>query len=426
MTLLYNFILFLLQITLYLSIPFIRIFNKPLYKEIIEKWKILKSPTLFPHPVWIQASSVGEVSIAEQIISAYKTMSPNQPILLTTTTRTGRKLAKERMKQVEDIKFFPFDFKRSICTFLDIVHPKLLILVETEIWPNLLLEAGSRKINCMIVNGRISDKSFKKYQMVRPLISRCLQNLSLACMSSQLYADRISALGLPREKVVVTGNIKFDLRINLSHQERTSLMNQMGLDKDQVIFIAGSTAEGEDSILIDAYLDAAKICKRSVFLLAPRHPQRTPDIEYHLQRRDLAYSKLSLLKSEACQRRGDIIIIDTIGDLSKIYSFGTIIFVGGSLVPKGGQNILEPALFGKPVIFGRYMENFKEMADVFLESGAGFRVQDQNDLAKTMKDLLKNVELYERAGQQAKRILEKNAGSLETTIKEIERVLLSC
>lgn len=426
MTLLYNFILFLLQILLYLSIPFIRILNKPLYKEIIEKWRILKSRAPFPHPVWIQASSVGEVSIAEQIISTYKIMNPDQPILLTTTTRTGRKLAKDRIKQAEDISFFPFDFKRSIRNFLDTVHPKLLILVETEIWPNLLLEAGSRKIHCMIVNGRISDKSYKKYRMIRPLISRCLQNLSLACMSSQLYADRISALGFPPEKVVVTGNIKFDLRINLSHQERTSLMNQMGLDKDQAIFIAGSTAEGEDSILIDAYLDASKLCKRSVFLLAPRHPQRTPDIEHHLQRRNLSYSKLSLLKSGTGQRRGDIIIIDTIGDLSKIYSFGTIIVVGGSLVPRGGQNILEPALFGKPVIFGQYMENFKEMADVFLESGAGFRVQDQNDLTETMKNLLKNMELYEKAGKQAKRIVEKNAGSLETTIKEIEKVLLSC
>jgi 3-deoxy-D-manno-octulosonic-acid transferase len=426
MTLLYNFILLLLQIILYLSIPLIRILNKPLYKEIMERWKILKSSYPFPQPVWIQASSVGEVSIAEQIVKAYKERYPDQPILLTTTTRTGWKLAMDRIKQVEDIRFFPFDFKHAIRAFLDRVQPKLLIMVETEIWPNLLLEAGKRKISCMIVNGRISDKSYRKYQMVKPLISRALQSLSQACMSSPLYADRITALGLSPEKVIVTGNIKFDSRINLSHQERFSLMSCMGLDEDQDIFVAGSTAEGEDPILLDAYLKVATLCERPVFLLAPRHPQRTPDIEHHLQRRNLAYSKLSLLKSETDRRRGDIIVIDTIGDLSKIYSFGTIIFVGGSLVPRGGQNILEPALFGKPVIFGKHMENFKEMADVFLRSGAGFRVQGLTDLTETMKYLLKNKELYQEAGKQAKKIVEKNAGSLKATIHEIERVLQAC
>ncbi len=426
MTLIYNFILFLLQVTLCLSLPLIRILNKSLYKEIIERWWLHKTSYPLPQPVWIQASSVGEVSIAEQIIKGYKARHPNQPILLTTTTRTGRKLALDRIKQVEDVRFFPFDFKRTVRSFLESISPKLLIMVETEIWPNLLLEAGRRKIHCMIINGRISDKSFKKYQMVKPLISRALQSLSLACMSSSPYADRITALGLSHEKVIVTGNIKFDSRIDLSDEERSSLMHLMGLDKDHDIFVAGSTAEGEDSIVLDAYLKAAKLCQRPVFIIAPRHPQRTPDIEHHLQRRNLSYSKLSSLKSEKSQRRGDVIIIDTIGDLPKIYSFGTIIFVGGSLVPKGGQNILEPALFGKPVIFGKHMENFKEMADVFIENGAGFSVNGAADLSETMKNLLENKKLYEAAGLQAKKIVEENAGSLMATIHEIEKVCMAC
>lgn len=423
MTLFYNFILFILQILLCLSLPFIHFFNKPLYSELLERLGHHKISSDSLKPLWIQAASVGEVTIAERIINAIKEKHPALPIVLTTTTRTGRQLAREKIKNVESIIYFPFDFKRTVRTFLDRIDPELLIMIETEIWPNLLWEMGNRKIRCMIVNGRISDKSYKKYQMIKPLISRALQSIVSACMSSPLYASRITNLGLHSEKVIITGNIKFDSRISLSEEEQTSLMNLMGLHNHYEIFLAGSTAEGEDQAIIDAYIEVARMCKHPILLIAPRHIHRTSEIEHLLQQKNLTYTKLSSLKKKECHPHGDAVIIDTIGDLSKIYSFGTIIFVGGSLVSKGGHNILEPASFGKPVLFGKHMENFQEMADAFVKNGAGFVVHDAEDLSKKMEYLLTNKDAYRTAGQKAREIFEENSGSLQKTLREIERVL---
>ncbi len=423
MTLFYNLILFTLQIIIFISLPFILLFNKRLYRELLERLGHNGSHTSSFKPIWLQAASVGEVTVAEKIINVIKNKHPDLKILLTVTTATGKKLARDRIKEAESIRYFPFDFKRSVRAFLDQVDPRLFIMIETEIWPNLTSEIGKRNIPGVIVNGRISDKSFKKYRMVKPLISRALKNITMACMSSPLYASRIIKLGIPVEKVIMTGNIKFDISNLPSHEERTSLMNLMGIDKNHEVFLAGSTAEGEDSLIIDAYLRASKICKQPVLLIAPRYPQRALEVEHLIKQKGLTSIKLSSLKQEENKHPKEVIIIDTIGDLSKIYSFGTIIFVGGSLVPKGGHNILEPAAFGKPVLFGKYMENFKDIANAFVKNGAGFMVRDAEELHKTIEFLLKNKEIYNITGQKAKKIVEENSGSLQATIKEIEGLL---
>ena len=362
--------------------------------------------------------------LAEKLIAALRKRYADHEIVLTTTTATGKAVAAERMKHIEGIAHFPFDFKSAVKKALAAIKPCLFIMIETEIWPNLLLETRGRGIPCMIVNGRISDRSIRRYRLVRSLIAHALEGVKSACMSSPDHAGRIRSLGLSDEKIRVTGNIKFDITTNPSEAGHTAIMKTMSLTDDDAVFVAGSTAEGEDEILIGAYLKMRSICLRPVFIIAPRHISRVMDIEALLRIRNLEHDRFSLLKRGESGRATDIIVVDTIGDLAKIYSAGRIVFVGGSLVPIGGHNIIEPASCGKPVIFGRYMENFREIAEVFLERGAGFMVRDEMELFRTIEFLLKNKDAYRIAAAASKKIVEENAGALDATVAEIGRMLV--
>lgn len=423
MYLLYNVLLTISALFAYLSVPLLFIFSRKNYDAMLERLGFYSDVLPQQRPIWFQAASVGEVLIAMKIISALRSSLPDLPIVLSTTTRTGKALAAEKLASLASVMHFPIDFKRSIRRAFTAIDPLIFIMVETELWPNLLRYARRSGVPCLIVNGRISDKSYRKYLFTKLLFARALEAIDLACMSGQEHAQRIKALGLADEKIKVTGNIKFDLSPSFSEADAASLKKLMGIDDDTTVFIAGSTAEGEDELILNSYLQVRRHCQKSALIIAPRHVHRVAAIEKMLAARNLQCAKLSSLKDGNTEYRSEIIIVDTIGDLIKIYSFGMLIFVGGSLVPLGGHNIIEPALYGKPVLFGKHMENFREIADTFIERGAGYMVHNGTELTKMMSLLLTDKEAYRIAGAHARMIIEENSGALKATVFEITRIL---
>ncbi len=420
---LYNVLLTISALFAYLSVPLLSLSSKKNHDAMLERLGFYTNVLPSQQSVWIQAASVGEVLIAAKIISTLRASHPDLPIVLSATTSAGKDMATEKLASLASIIHFPLDFKRAVRRAFTAIDPFMFIMVETELWPNLLRYARQNGVPCMIVNGRISDRSYRKYRFARPLFADALESVATACMSSGDHARRIQSLGLADGKIKVTGNIKFDLSLSFSEPDPDSLKKLMGIDDEMTVFIAGSTAEGEEDVILNSYLQLKSQCQKPVLIIAPRHMSRVTRIEKILEARDLGFSKLSSLKMGKTERPFDIIIVDTIGDLIKIYSFGRIIFVGGSLVPSGGHNIIEPALYGKPILFGNHMENFREIADTFIEHGAGFMVHNGAELTRMMFFLLQNREAYDAAGAQARRIVEENSGALNATISEITRIL---
>lgn len=364
-------------------------------------------------PLWLHAVSVGEVMAAAPLARLLVARYPKVPLLASTTTETGRAVAEQRIPAARFV-FFPLDFGWSVRRALSRLRPRVVLLTETELWPNFLAACAADGIPAVVINGRISPRSFPRYRLIRPWFRLVLQHVRLFCMQSAADAERILALGAPAERVAVTGNLKYDLPALDQAVDRDAIRGGLALPADCRLVVAGSIHRGEDELVIEAYKAAASSRRDLCLLLAPRHPERLEEVERAATRAGVACVRRSRLPGEA-PRPGGTILLDTMGELARLYAVASVVFIGGSLIPHGGQNILEPAAYGRPVLHGPHMGNFAEMRDLFRAARAAVEVADGRSLAEALQTLLDDPAEADRMGQAGRTIVEAQRGATQRT-----------
>jgi len=370
---------------------------------------------------WIHAVSVGEAATAVPLVEAIGRRWPELAVVMTTVTPTGARVVADRLDGKVTHRYFPFDLPGSVRRALSAVKPRFFIGMETELWPNFLRALERRGVPAMIANGRISDRSFRRYHRVRFLTARMLRDISVFAMQSQEDARRIIALGALPERVVVTGNLKTDLAPAEAGGEAV-WQRLLGIAEDDLVWIAGSTHRGEEAAVLQAFKRLRVRFPTLALLVAPRHPERAEEVE-----RLAADAGLSTIRrSELPRDRGRhaVVILDTVGELAQIYRVGTVVFVGGSLVPTGGHNMLEPALLRKPVLFGPHTSNFRESAELLLQAEGAVLVADVSQLEARVGELLSDGDRRRRMGDAALHAIVSRQGAVQQTIELVERYLV--
>ena len=360
--------------------------------------------------IWVHAVSVGEIIASLPFLKMLKKEFPQKSITVSTTTYTGQKIARESFPEADRIMYIPVDTALCVKRVVNVLRPEIFVVVETELWPMLfqsLKENGSRLVT---LNGRISNNSFKGYKRIKPLLKWLLPNIDFFYMQDEEYAERIIELGADRDKVGVMGSFKFDIDM----KESGNLPWLENIEGD--ILLAASTHKGEEAIVLDAY----NIIKRNVpglkLIIAPRHPERFNEVAKTITAKGLEYIRRSNIQDDT--EGHDIILMDTMGELSRAFSNITITFIGGSLVPVGGHNILEPAYWSKPIIFGPYMDNFP-IHEEFLKKDAALQIKGPEDMAKKVIELLSNRTKSDSMGRNAKEIVGKNRGAVQKAVELI-------
>ncbi len=377
---------------------------------------------------WVHAVSVGEVRLALPLVAGIKGIAPGLPVHLTTCTATGRALAEAAREgaapgRPDSVSDLPFDLPGPMGRLLDRLQPRAIVIVETEIWPNLLRLCGRRGVPVVLVNGRISSRAYPRYRAVRRILRPALGEVRLLGMQSEEDAERIRSLGAPPERVRVTGNLKYDLPP--PGLEAAEARRRLGLGPHEPLFVAGSTAPGEEAAVLGAFAALRRAEPSTRLALAPRHPESFARAAAALRAAGLRVRTHSGRPAPGGARDGpyDALLVDVVGVLPEIYAAADLVFVGGSLVPRGGQNVLEPAALGKPVLFGPSMDNFRSAAAALAEAGAGFMARDAGELADLAVHLLTDRTASRVAGTMARRVVEANRGALGRTILMIEEAI---
>ncbi len=374
--------------------------------------------------IWLHAVSVGEVIAARPLIKGIRNSFPEYRILLTVTTETGREVA-DKDALADMITYFPFDLSLAVNRLLNIASPKAIIIMETEIWPVFTFLAKKRGIPLLLANGRISERSFPRYLrfawFFRPVL-RCFNGLG---MQSKADLERILAIGAPEERCQVAGNLKYDIPFSpVEPLERRQLRNYYHIPDDLIILTAASTHSGEEELLLQVYKELTERSKNLMLLLVPRHPERTSEIEALTSKSGYAVIRRSSLEkqSEFQAAAGTVLLVDTVGELMKIYALSDMAFVGGSMVPTGGHNLLEPASRGIPFLFGPHMENFLEITKMALEYGAGIQVADPAEFKEAVADFLRSPELRQVIGANGLKLLRDSGGAVERHLAMLKEV----
>jgi 3-deoxy-D-manno-octulosonic-acid transferase len=368
-------------------------------------------------PVWIHAASVGEVRSAEALVSELKARAPQPKVLVSTFTATGNRIARQ-IPGVDAVIYLPLDFPWTVRRALRIFDPSLLLIIETEIWPNLLRAAFRRGVPSVLLSGRLSEKALARYSILRAFFRRVLGFFTVLGVQSSGDAARMATLGATAKKVFVVGSLKFaavggDKRVGKIVSAR---------DPGRHLVVAGSSHRGEEEILLKALLSARARFPKLSLVLAPRHPERFAEVERLLQNSPFAFQRKSRLTVEQYFSQ-DILLLDTVGDLPDFFAAGDIAFVGGSLVDGGGHNVLEPARLQKPILFGPHMTNFKSIAEEMKRRGAAIEVRDADDLARAVVRLLADTEERRRMGEQASQVAGANGDALMRNFQLAERYL---
>lgn len=376
--------------------------------------------------IWIHAVSVGEVLTARPLISDLKRRYPHLRLFLSTTTMAGQQLARRSVQDVDAVFYFPFDLGIFVRRTLDLVRPRLFIMMETEIWPNLLRECRARGVKTAVVNGRLSARSFPRYRMVRPMMARVLDHVDRFLVQSEESARRFIDLGADPARVVVTGSLKFD-SLDLSStavqaRSRDRVLRYFRVPASRPVFVAGSTMKGEETPVLRAFRRVRAAAPNTLLVLAPRHPERFGEVEQLVRAEGWKTARRSDLAVDS-EPRVDVVILDTIGELATVYQIGTVVFVGGSLVATGGHNILEPAVFGKPIVFGPHMENFAEIAEAFVTNGAGVQLAGDAELDEALVELMGDPVRRARLGAAARALVEANRGAKEKSVTVLADLL---
>jgi 3-deoxy-D-manno-octulosonic-acid transferase len=380
--------------------------------------------------IWVHAVSVGEVLAAQPLVDALKNKFPNSAVYVSTTTETGQRLARERLRCADGIFYFPLDWIFAVRRALRTIRPSLVIVMETEIWPNFLREARRRDIPVAFVNARISKRSFARYQawkfLVGPFFERVLQDPDIFLAQAPEDAQRLAEMGAPEDRIEITGNLKYDAKPPEVTALATWLERQIRGQERWPVLIAGSVVAEEEEAIVAAYDIVQRRWRHALLILAPRKPDRFDAADPIAAAGGWTVIRRSRLDmSSLLDENADVLLLDSIGELAGLYALADAVFVGGSLVPAGGHNILEPAWFAKPPVFGSSMENFSEMAAQFLAARAGIQVTSGAQLGKVWVQLIEEPALRERMGQAAREISQRNRGATERSLARLSRLLES-
>jgi len=366
--------------------------------------------------IWVHAVSVGETLAAVELIRKIQRCYPERKIFLSHVTPAGREAGASRLRDVAGRFLLPLDWSACVRRAMARIRPALLVIVETELWPNLLRAANQAGAHVLVVNGRISDRSFPRYRLIRPFMRRVLANVDRICAQSETDAERFRTFGAPQGRVLVAGNLKFDAQPPQLGEFAQVLGQGLRMAERGPIIVAASTMPGEEERLLPAWSEVRRRHPRALWILAPRHPTRFDEVA-----RLLADTKLDFVRRTALGKAepqltsqlagAEVLLLDTIGELAGIFELADVVFVGGSLVPTGGHNILEPAYWGKPILFGPHMHNFRDVARLFLQSNAALQVPDAATLATTVLQLLDDSSERRRLGEAARRLLEEQRGA---------------
>ncbi|MBI1810834.1 MAG: 3-deoxy-D-manno-octulosonic acid transferase [Nitrospirae bacterium] len=410
---------FLYSIALFFILPF-QYKKRP--KDLRQRWLREKFgtfnfslSTFNSSLIWIHAVSVGEVIASLPLLEKLKVRYPSVSLVLSTITDTGQKVAMEKASEGTKVIYLPFDLNFILKRTFKKIHLDLFITIETELWPNLLMTLKKRKIPAVVMNGRISDDSFKGYKKIKFFMRSIISCVDLFCMQDAVYAGRIKELGAQEEKIRVIGSFKFDTVPSLDIPEWTKLLSHP-------VIIAGSTHRGEEDLIVSSYIELKKDFPGLTLIIAPRHPERFKEVEELIKAKGLSYVKRSqLIHPFTDSPIHQIIILDAVGELASVYGVSDVAVIGGSFIEHGGQNLLEPAFWAKPIICGPHMENFP-FAKEFYEKGAAIEA-DSSTLYEKLKELLQSPEKKKSMGNKAKDLYNEKSGAVERAMKEIERFL---
>jgi 3-deoxy-D-manno-octulosonic-acid transferase len=362
-------------------------------------------------PIWFHAVSMGEVKLAVSLARLVREQLPQVPLLLSTTTPTGRELAEHLLEDEIGLITYPLDFYGAVKRAFAFLRPRLFVALETELWPNFLNRARISRIPLFLVNGRISKRSLKRYLKIQGLFKPLLENFSQLIMIQDSDAQAIISLGAPSEKVRVFGNMKFDgLPEKAQPEIEIRIRKQLHLRERAPVWVAGSVRGGEEDFLLPAYERLKSRHADLILILVPRHLENIPGLEATLKRQGLAYQLYSQVGEAGAVRTADLILVDRMGVLFELYSPATVVFCGGSLVPKGGQNILEAAAWGKPVLFGPFMDDFEDARRLLEGVGAGITVPDLEALILWIDYFINHPEESVRKGQAGQQALRSRQG----------------
>jgi len=370
--------------------------------------------------IWLHALSVGEVISAVPLVRKLRERYPARDLVLTVATSKGMSIARsELINTASFILYMPVDFWWCVRRIAEWVRPDLFIIVETDIWPAMTDYMKRRGIMTLLVNGRISPRTFRSYRRFN-LFSRMIFNgVTLCLMQSELDEKRLKKAGVNPQKIRREGNIKFDRDwLPMQDRERGAWLDLFGFNRDEMIWVAGSTHKGEEEILLDVYRDLSREFAKLRLVIAPRRIDEAEDIVRVAREKGLRPLLRSELKEKA--EPGHLIVLDTLGELGRVYGISHVSFVGGSLVPLGGHNLLEPAGFGCPVVFGRFIHNFQLMSEMLLESGGGRCVSGREELKECIRGFIEDENLRTGAGRLAKSFVEENRGALDRVLGYIE------
>jgi 3-deoxy-D-manno-octulosonic-acid transferase len=365
--------------------------------------------------IWVHAVSVGEVVAASAVIAALREQLPSHRVLISTTTNTGQKLASQRFG-AENVFYFPLDFRFAVQSYLNALRPELVVVAETEFWPNFLRLAKRSGARVAIINCRISDRSFPGYKRLRFCLSRVLENVDLFLAQTEEDRERLIAIGADKSKVTVGGNLKFDTGPPPPPRLVASLHESVRQSDADPVLVCGSTLDGEEGSLLSAFRNILANHPKAVMILAPRHTERFAEVAALVEGLGFRMVRRSLWSGEPLG--GGVFLVDSIGELAALYSLATVAFVGGSLVPRGGHNILEPALYGVPIVTGNHYENFRDIVNIFVSRNA-VRIVGLAELPLVLIELIENQAERTALGRNALAALESHRGATGRTVSAL-------
>lgn len=385
-------------------------------------------PGCAPHEtaLWVHAVSLGEVLTIVPFVTALHRRHPRVRIIVSTVTETGREAVERRLAGVATHCFFPLDYPWIVRRFLQSLNPVGLVVVETELWPNVLRAVAQRGIPSIIVNGRFSSRSFSGYQWIRPFMRHVLSTVSLGLLQSSRDRRRFIELGASPDRMHGTGNMKCDYVVN-GVSEPSVTRSALGISEDEMLIVAGSTHHPEEAVLLQSYRTMARALPKVILLLAPRHVERSDGLTQTIQQFGFPVVRRSRLPENGSPAETAVgprvILLDTRGELAQAYGLAVLAFVGGTLAPVGGHNLLEPAAWGTPVCFGPYTDHCQDVADALIEAGGGVRVRNGEEVTGTLMKGIQDREWVSRAGRQARKLVDDNRGVVEKNLNMMEELI---
>ena len=400
-----------LMLGLLVALPFYLVRFGKYFPTLADRLGFPKLPQL-RRSIWVHAVSVGEFKAVEPLLERLRQQFPDKTIVVSTTTPAGQKIAGERRDIVDHIFCFPLDLPWCAGRTVALVDPETVIIAETEIWPNFLRACRRRGVRVVMINGRISDKSFARYKRVRRWLHRVLEDYTIIGMQSETDRRRIEAMGADPRKVTVFGNLKYD--VIASDRALDNGLTSL-LESWPQVWVAASTMPGEEEFVLNAFSEVRKKQPELKLVIAPRHAARFDEVDEIIKR----HGRICIRRSRL-EAHGDILLLDTIGELAAVFQYAAVVFMGGSLVAKGGHNLIEPARHRKPIVFGPHMENFRDMARLFLESHAAMQIKSAEQLAAAVAEILSSAELASELGRNAYGIVEQNTGATDRVLQVLQ------